>query len=78
MSDTKDSEQDKIYNRMRELKEKVDDKSKAELDNVIKWIAKMAKEKYQKVMEELKNMKPSEGKINVQKTQLPSCSHVGC
>ena len=78
VSDTNDSEQDKIYNRMRELKEKVDDKSKAELDNVIKWIAKMAEEKYQKVMEELKNMKPSEGKINVQKTQLPSCSHVGC
>ena len=36
VSDTKDSKQDKLYNRMRELKEKVDDKSKAELDNVIK------------------------------------------
>ena len=29
----------------------------------------MAEEKYQKVMEEFKNMKASEGKINVQKTQ---------
>ena len=36
VSDTKDSEKDKIFNRKRELKERVDDKSKAELDNVIK------------------------------------------
>ena len=52
---------------MRELKEKDDDKSKAELDKVIKDIAQMAEERYQKVMEELNDMKPSEGKINAQK-----------
>ena len=67
VSDTKDSKQDKLYNRMRELKEMVDDKSKAELDYVIKEISQMAEEKYQNVMEELKSMKPSEGKINAQK-----------
>ena len=52
---------------MRTLKDKDDDKSKADMDVILKEIADLSEEKYQKVMEELNQMKPSEGKIDSQK-----------
>ena len=41
VSQSKESDQDKLYNRMRELKEKTDDNSKTELENVTKEIAQL-------------------------------------
>ena len=67
VSHTKESDEDKLYKKMRELKDKEDNKSKTELDNIIKNIANLSEEKYQKVMEDLNSMKPSEGKIDSQK-----------
>ena len=67
VSHTKESDEDKLYKKMRELKDKEDNKSKTELDNIIKDIANLSEEKYQKVMEDLNSMKPSEGKIDSQK-----------
>jgi hypothetical protein len=67
VSHVKESDEDKLYKKMRELKGKEDDKSKTEIDNIIKEIAKLSEGKYQMVMEELNSMKPSEGKIDSQK-----------
>ena len=48
---------------MRELKGKNDVKSKHKLDKVIEAIAEKAESNYNKVMEELKAMKPDGGEI---------------
>jgi hemerythrin superfamily protein len=42
VSHTKESDEDKLYKKMRELKDKEDNKSKTELDNIIKDIAKIS------------------------------------
>ena len=49
------------------LKNKSDDKSKSELENVVEEIVHNAEKKYQKVMQELNDMKPEGSKINSQK-----------
>ena len=67
VSHVKESDEDKFYKKMRELKGKEYDKSKTEIDNVIKENAKRSEEKYQMVIEEHNSMKPSEGKIDSQK-----------
>ena len=67
INNSKKSEEEKLYQRMRELKGKEDDKSKAEVEDVIKAIAEAAEIKYNKVVEELNKMKPEEGRIDAQK-----------
>ena len=67
VSDVKESDQDRLHKRMIILKNKSDDKSKSELENVVEEIAHNAEKKYQKVMQELNDMKPEGSKINSQK-----------
>ena len=58
VSDRKESEQDRLHKRMIMLKNKTDHKSKAELEKVVEDIAENAEKKYQKLMQELNEMKP--------------------
>ena len=67
LSNTKETEEEKLYNKLAMLKLKDDDESKEAVANVIEDIAKAAEAKYTKVMEELSKMKPDEGKIDAQK-----------
>ena len=67
ISNSKKSEDEKLYDEMRELKGKNDAKSKEALENVIKAIADSAEKKYIKVVDELKKMKPEGGRIDAQK-----------
>ena len=63
ISSSKETEEEKLYNKLRILKAK-DDKINEAAEAVIKDIAKAAEAKYTKVMEELTKMKPDEGKID--------------
>jgi hypothetical protein len=67
ISASKETEEEKLYNKLRILKAKDDDISKEAAEAVIKDIAKAAEAKYTKVMEELTKMKPDEGKIDSQR-----------
>ena len=62
VSDRKESEQDRLHNRMIMLKNKTDHKSRADLEKVVEDIAKNPEKKYQQLMQELNNMKPGGGK----------------
>ena len=63
----KDSEQEKLLKRMGELKSDTSQNSKEELEKIVERIAMCAQEKYNKVMKELKEMRPEGRKINSQK-----------
>ena len=67
INNNKKSEDEKLYDKMRQLKGKDDSERAKELDKVIKDIAESAELKYRNVMEEFKNMKPEEGRIDAQK-----------
>ena len=63
----KELEQEKLYKKLKILKEKYDEKSKDEAEKVEEAIANAAEAEYLKVMEELNKMKPEEGRIDSQK-----------
>ena len=67
LNNNKETEEEKLYNKLAMLKSKDDNESKEAVANVIEDIAKAAEAKYTKVMEELSKMKPDEGKIDAQK-----------
>ena len=67
VSNNKHSEEEKLYDIMRRLKGKEDDKSVNEMKYVIEAIAMNAEKKYDKVVKELENMKPEGRKISSQK-----------
>ena len=55
---------DKLYEKMRDLRNKEDDKSKCELANVIEALAEKSEENFNKIKESMKNIKSEEGAIN--------------
>ena len=63
----KESEEEKLYKKMRVLKELNDEDSKDAINEVVKDIANIAEAKYKQVIEELSKMKPEEGRIDSQK-----------
>ena len=63
----KPTQYENLYNQLRELKGKEDKESINQIKKVIEAIAKEAEKKYDKVVEELKTMKPDGGKINSHK-----------
>ena len=63
----KESEEEKLYKKMRVLKELNDEDSKDAINEVVKDIANIAEAKYKQVIEELNKMKPEEGRIDSQK-----------
>ena len=63
----KQTEYENLYNQLRLPKGKEDQKSIKQPNNVINAIAKEAEHKYDKVVQELKTMKPDGCKINSQK-----------
>ena len=65
VSTTKESKQNELFKKRRQLKKK-DDNSKVELDEVVSKITELAEDKYKQVMEDLNNMRPREGKMNSQ------------
>ena len=67
MNRNKPTQYDNLYNQLRELKGKEDQESINQINKVIEAIAKEAEKKYDKVVEELKTMKPDGGKINSHK-----------
>ena len=67
ISKTKNSREEDLFNKLRELKEKEDDHSINEKEKISEKIAKIGEDKYAKVIEELDKMKPDEGKINSNK-----------
>ena len=67
VSNSKETKQDELFRKRSELKNKNDERSKSDLENVVKEIAKIAEEKYEQVMKDLNEMKPSDGKIDSQK-----------
>ena len=67
VSNHKPSDEEKLYQKMRELKGKEDDHSVNKMKEVIEAIALNAEKKYDKVVKELENMKPDGRKINSQK-----------
>ena len=62
----KPTQYEKLHNELRELNGKEDPESVNRLKEVIEAIAEEAEQKYKKVVEELKEMKPDGGKINSQ------------
>lgn len=67
VSSSKKSIQDMLYEKMRNLKDKVDESSKNEMEKVLEEIAKGAEERYDKIRKDLSQMKAEGGKINSQK-----------
>jgi hypothetical protein len=63
VSNSKETKQDELFKKRSEMKNKNDEKSKSDLENVVKEIAKIAEEKYEQVMKDLNEMKPSDCKI---------------
>ena len=63
----KETEEEKLYKKMRELKDRNDKDGQEAIEEVVAAIAKVAETKYTKVMDELNRMKPEEGKIDAQK-----------
>ena len=58
-----DDDNKALYDKIRFLNGKHDDKSMEELNNVMKIVAEKADENFQKLKEELLKMKPSDGKL---------------
>ena len=58
----KETEEEKLYKKLRLLKDKTEEGSKEALDEVTEAIAKLAEAKYKQVIEELNKMKPEEGR----------------
>ena len=63
----KESEEEKLYKKMRLLKESDGEDNKEAINEVVEAIAKVAETKYKQVIEELNHMKPEEGRIDAQK-----------
>ena len=63
----KETEEEKLYKKLRVLKEKDGKDSIEETEKVLEAIAKVAELKYVKVMEELDKLKPEDGKIDSQR-----------
>ena len=62
-----ETDEEKLYKKLRVLKERNDEESQEAIEEVVKAIAEVAETKYKKVMDELNRMKPEEGKIDAQK-----------
>ena len=67
MNKYKESEEEKLYKKMRLLKESDGEDNKEAINEVVEAIAKVAETKYKQVIEELNHMKPEEGRIDAQK-----------
>ena len=67
VTNNKPTVEENLYEKMRKLKGRDDDKSVHEMNEVIKDIAINAEKKYDKVVKEIQNMRPEGGKINSQK-----------
>ena len=64
----KETEEEKLYKKMRVLKDRNDDESKEAIQVIVEAIAKVAETKYKKrIMDELNILKPENGKIDAQK-----------
>ena len=59
-----DYESDKLFNRMRFLKGKVDDKSNKDFEAVVKAIAENAETNFNKLKQQLDKIKPDDGVVN--------------
>ena len=67
VNNAKQSDEDRLFEKMRDIKGKKGPENEIELDKVVKEIASLAEEKYDKVIQALNEMQPEEGKINSQK-----------
>ena len=66
-NNAKKSEDEKLHDKMRQLKGKNDSKSIQELEKIVINIAECAESKYKHVIKELNMMSPEEGRIDAQK-----------